>query len=217
MKTCPSIIFLFTLSFLLARQTAAQGTFQNLNFEMAAGHVPRTPTNSYGDFIDPALAFPAWTIGGNYTVVGYNTLSLGASAVILMGPNFPNAPGYTSLQGSYSALLQYFDYPSIEPATLSQTGLVPSNAQSINFLTGGLNGQVTLGGIPIALNSIGGGRLAGDVSSFAGITATLTFSGYIYIDDIQFSSSPIPEPSGYCLIVVGILFLRWRNSSRSHH
>jgi hypothetical protein len=147
----------------------------------------------------------------------YNNLTLGSPAVDLMGPNFPNAVGYTPLQGLYSAVI-YYDNPSIfTPPTLNQTGLVPATAQSINFLVG--NGEsdaaVTLNGENIPLVSISGGRLAGNISAFAGSVAQLTFStsndtlgdNFLYFDDIQFSSSSVPEPSVCGLFGVGILLL----------
>ncbi len=204
------------VAFLLLLQTVSGQSFVNLNFESARGLIPRTPANTWGGFVDPILAFPGWTIGGNYTVVGYNTLSLGALAVILMGPNFPNAPGYTPLEGLYSTLLEYFGYPSLGPATLSQTALVPAYALSMNFLAGNgdvFNGggvQVFLGGVPVPLFSIGGGRLAADVSAFSGTVSQLTFSGNIYIDDIQLSPTSVPEPNSFFILGAGLFFLRCR-------
>jgi hypothetical protein len=76
----------------------AQGTFQNLDFERA--RIAPTPAGQWGNFADPAQCFPGWTVGGSGTVVAHNDLSLGAPAVVLMGPSFPKAPGYTPLQGS---------------------------------------------------------------------------------------------------------------------
>ncbi len=206
-------LVLFTLL-----QTASGQGFVNLNFEQAGFYVPPTPVGGWGDFIDPALAFHGWTVGANptgNTVTFYNDLSLGSPAVGLMGPNFPNAPGYSPLQGSYSVLLQYFGYAG-GPPTLSQTGFVPANAESINFLvsagTGAGAARVTLDGVDISLVPIAGGRLAGDVSSFAGRTAQLTFStpsngGWLYFDDIRFSSLPVPEPISLRLLAVGALFI----------
>src|ERR1039457_1394146 len=65
-----------------------------------------------------------WTVGGSGTVVGYSGLSIGAPAVGLMGPDFPNGAYHTPLHGSYSVLLMYFGYAG-SPPTLSQTALVP--------------------------------------------------------------------------------------------
>jgi hypothetical protein len=220
------ISVIFTAALLsLAEACFAQG-FVNLNFEQAA--VSPTPAGVYGSQIDPAIAFPGWTVGnsgGNgATVVFYNEESVGSPAVDLMGPSFPNMSAYPLLQGSYSVLLQYFGYAGGSP-TLTQTGTIPTNAQSITFLdfsginplfhASSTNPIVTLNGINIPLISIAGGRLAGDVTAFAGSVVQLTFStptseGGSYFDDIQFSSLPVPEPSAFALAALGALLLGLR-------
>jgi len=145
--------------------------------------------------------------------------------VSLMGPDFPNFVGYAPIQGSYSVLLQYFGFFG-PPPSLSQTGLVPVGTESIDFLVG--NGEnaavVTMNGVNIPLISISADEMAGDVLAFAGTIAQLTFSTtdstaytgqWLYFDDIQFSSSPIPEPSTFSLlsIVFIVLFLRMMRSN----
>jgi PEP-CTERM motif len=207
--------------FALFVQTVSGQSFVNLDFEQAGFYVSPTPANGWGDFIDPALAFPGWTVLPNSnpyfpTSTFYNDLSLGGPAVNLMGPNFPNRPGYGPLQGSYSVLLQYFGIGG--PPTLSQTGLIPDGTESINFLVGPgeSDAVVTLNGVNIPLVPISGGRVAGDISAFAGSVAQLTFSttsnaeyigNWLYFDDIQFSESPVPEPASFVLFGLGVLFL----------
>jgi len=197
--------------------------FVNLDFEDAT--VAPTPINEYGGSVDPAIAFPGWTVGGSGTYVLYNDQTLGSPAVSLMGPTFPSATGYTPLQGSYSVLI-YYDNPSIlQQPTLSQTGMIPPGTQSINFLVG--NGEsdaaVALNGVNIPLVSISGGRMAGNISAFAGSVAQLTFStsnnrvgdNFLYFDGIQFSTSSVPEPSEFALGTIGALLLgirRWQRS-----
>ena len=95
---------------------AGQGTFQNLDFEQAT--IAPTPVGQYGSlFADPVLAFPGWTMGPsgtanpNFTL--YHNLALGSVAQVLVGPDYPNAIHYTSLQGSYSALLQFGPSPEL--------------------------------------------------------------------------------------------------------
>jgi hypothetical protein len=206
MKIQHKILSLAIMS-LFMQFACAQG-FVNLDFEDAI--VDSTPPNVLGNFIDPAIAFPGWTVGGNYTVSFYNDISLGASAVCLVGPEFPNVTGLTSLQGSYSVLFQYFGYPEISPPTLSQTGLIPAGTQSISMLGGAL---LSLNGVNIPLVPAPDGRLAGDISSFAGSIAQLTLSTAIlapgFFDDIQFSPSPVPEPVSFSLIIICVLFA-WR-------
>ena len=222
MKTTSAKNILLAVALAIGQRCYSQ-SFVNLDFEDAT--VSATPVNVPGGSVDPAIAFPGWTVGGSDTYVLYNDQTLGSPAISLMGPNFPNATRYAPLQGSYSALL-YYDNPSIvPPPTLSQTGLIPSGMQSINFLVG--NGEsdaaVTLNGVNISLVPVLGGRLAGNISAFAGSMATLTFStsdevtgdNFLYFDDIQFSSSSVPEPSELALGGLGALLLgirRWRNS-----
>lgn len=195
---------------------AGQGSFQNLDFERAT--IAPTPIGGGTYPADPAQCFPGWTVGGSGTVVMYNDLSLGAPAISLMGPNFPNYPGYTPLQGSYSVLLQYLNIAG-GPPTLSQSGMIPSDAQSINLLVGDGDAVVTLNGVTIPLVGLAGGRWAGDISAFAGTTALLRFSTTtgvpnamerLYFDDIQFSTQQIPEPDVFALSGLGALLLAWR-------
>ena len=207
------------ITFIIVWQNAQGQGFVNLDFESAT--IAPTPPGGSTYPADPAQALPGWAVGGANTVVSYNDLSLGAPAVDLMGPNFPNGAGYTPLQGSYSVLLQYFGIDG-GPPTLSQTAVVPSGTQSINFLVP--SGQnvadstatvVTLNGVNIPLVAIAGNRVAGNVSAFAGDEAQLTFSTInsdvsIYFDDIQFSTSAVPEPSALGLSALSGLFLAWR-------
>jgi hypothetical protein len=204
---------------LIACQFGFSQGFVNLDFEDAT--IAPTPVGGSTYPVDPAQCFPGWTVGAD-TVVSYNDLSIGAPAVNLMGPNFPNAVNYTPLQGSYSVLLQYFGEP--EPPTLSQAGLIPAGTQSINFLVG--NGEndavVMLNGVNIPLIQISGGRLAGNISAFSGTVAQLTFSttssnggegDWLYFDDIQFSFTAVPEPSEFALGALGA-FLLWFRRGR---
>jgi hypothetical protein len=189
--------------------------FINLNFESAT--VPPTPTGTFGNSVDPAMAFPGWTVGfggpgfPNFTL--YNILTLGSVAQVLVGPNYPNAIGYSPLEGSYSALLQFGPSATFGTPALIQSGLVPADARSITFLTSPTrnDARVLLDGTEIPLFSIGDGRMAGDVSAFAGSQAQVTFStrsyngNWLYFDDVAFSPVAVPEPSSYLLCGLGLL------------
>lgn len=203
--------------------------FVNLDFEDA--NVPPTPVDTWGDFVDPSLAFPGWTIptGDPFFRVStfYNDLSLGGPAVGLIGPDFPNRPGYDALDGSYSVLLQYFGIG--DPPALSQTGLIPPGTQSISILEGnstfGGGLVVALNGINIPIAGIGGGYVGGNITAFAGTTAQLTIStaspasvgspDWAYFDDIEFSPSPVPEPSALSWFSI-CLFLFCKRLKRSN-
>jgi len=212
------VIQLVVISFSLLQTVSGQG-FVNLDFEEA--NVPPTPVDTFGSFVDPALAFPGWTVlpnGSTYgTSVSYNDLSLGGPAISLMGPDFPNRPGYEPLDGSYSVLLQYFGIGN--PPALSQTALIPAGTQSISILG---NAVITLNGVNIPLIYNLNGAAAGDISAFAGQIAQLTITTansaplglrvLDYFDDIQFSPSPVPEPNIYILMIVCIFFIGWRKA-----
>lgn len=211
-----TIIALVALVSGFAFSAFSQGTFQNLDFERA--RIAPTPTNEYGGGVDPALAFPGWSlskIGSGYPLfVLYNNLTLDAPAIDLIGPSFPNALGVESLQGSYSVVLQYSSFFNISPV-LSQTGMVPPDAKSINLAFTVLPWELAFNGVNIPLIPVSGGRAIGDISSFAGMVAEMRFSGGGYFDDIQFSNQPIPEPSVILLSALGGLFL-FRRLARKH-
>jgi len=209
MKTSQAI-GLVVISFAFLRPLFGQG-FVNLNFEQAT--IAPTPVGGWTYPVDPAQAFPGWTVGSG--VVMYNDLSIGSPATALMGPNFPNAANYTSLEGSYSALLQYFGFVGPAPS-LSQTGLVPAGAHSVSILvasgTSAAAAVVTVNGFNIPLFAQPGNRLAGDISVFAGMPARLTIStpnsgGWLYFDAIRFSSVQIPEPRSLSCLGLSIFFL----------
>jgi hypothetical protein len=205
--------------------SAAGQAFTNLDFERAT--IAPTPPGGSTYPADPLQALPGWIVGGSGTVVAYNAASLGAPAITLMGPDFPNGAGYDSLQGSYSVYLQYFGTAG-GPPTLSQTGFIPAGTQSISFLVpSGQNAAystatvVTLNGVSIPLVPAAGNRVAGDVSAFAGSTAQLTFStinapDFIYFDDIRFSSASAPEPNMLTLLGCGALLLTLRRRRNLH-
>jgi hypothetical protein len=208
-----NIFWFCIMVFFTMQETVCGQGFVNLDFEEA--NVPPTPTNTFGNLIDPALAFPGWTVLPNNseyaTTTAYNDLSLGDPAVILMGPDFPNRPGFSPLQGCYSVLLEYFGIGN--PPGLSQTGLIPADAQSISILGEGM--VVTLNGINIPMTANEDGGATGNISAFAGESAQLTIStsdagglnspNQAYFDEIQFST--VPEPNAFSLLGVGILFI----------
>jgi len=208
MKTIKNKI-LVILVLIAGQYVKAQG-FVNLGFEDAT--LSPTPVGGFGGDVDPAMAFPGWIVSGAQSIL-YNNRTLGNTMAALIGPSVPDFAGDTPLQGAYSALLTTFQYPGQPTPSLSQTALVPDNAKSITFLSASpfnasssvepAFGAVTLGGTSLSLFSIGGTRFAADISAFAGQIQTLSFSGNIYFDDIQFSTTAVPEPSTFALVGLG--------------
>jgi hypothetical protein len=216
-----------------AGSAAGQGNFQNLGFE-SASLVP-IPGDPYGR-VQFALAFPGWTgfVGpGQQAAALYNSSFLDTSGVSIIDQGWPvgelGAGGVIS--GNYTAILQAGLFGT-QPAdtTLSQTALVPSNAQSLVFkgymVVDGISGSfnAALGGQTLSLTALGAGvnytLFGADVHSWAGQTAELKFTveaqqphignTYLFLDSIQFSDQPVPEPGILGLSALGALLLGWR-------
>jgi hypothetical protein len=201
----------------------AQG-FLNLNFESAD-----IITNGAPEYQAVASdAIPGWTayVGGNaQTYIVYNTISLGATSISILGAN----GGPPALDGQYS--VELYGGVTDTAASISQTGLIPMSAMAILFIAHyyGPAGQgelaVTLDGQNIPFSAISTEPnytlYGGNIIGYAGQSKQLEFSAlngennYWEIDDIQFSPSPIPEPGVLGLSAVGSLMLacrRWRTA-----
>jgi hypothetical protein len=86
---------------------------------------------------------------------------------------------------------------------------------SLHFVTYVGTPRLSVNGetIPViggACSGCGAYPAAADISRFGGQTVTLTFladrtSGLAGIDDITFSTVPVPEPSGIALLAVGLV------------
>jgi hypothetical protein len=205
-----------------ALSAQSQGTFQNLNFE--AANVPSgTPA---GSFVSVTAAFPGWTayLGTNQaTSVLYNTLYVGTATEAILGTN---AAVSGPIQGRYTAVLQagLGDQGSVS-ASIAQVGLVPATAASLRFLVSMGTGpfEVSVGGhtLPTVLLSQNGGigTYGADISAFAGQTQGLRFTALapsynLYLDGIQFSSTPIPEPGNWSLLLCGAVIFGIRGWRR---
>ncbi len=206
----------------------AQG-FVNLDFESAIIKVD--PSGGYSWSVYANRAIPGWTayIGGTpINDIWYNDVPLGAPEVTLQGTN--NILGRPVIQGNYFVMLWgAFNYPTNGDGTVAigQTGQIPVSAQSLVFwgYVGGL--QVTFNGQPLNFLGIGSTNnytiYAANISAYAGQTGKLLFSDPYYtgtqggpasIDNIQFSSSIVPEPSELALAAVGTWLLasrRWKS------
>ena len=199
-------------SFLLVTYTArSQGTFRNLDFESA--NVPFVPSGQFGADVSISQGLPGWTAfygSSPVNTIFHNNMTLGGAEVGILGPAWDPSG---ILQGSYSVLLAQSTAGQPTTAAIAQTGLIPSTARSLTFFTSGSAiFQVTFAGQVIPLAQIGSGPNyiieGGDISQFAGQTGELRFTaGGGILDDIQFSSSPIPEPATPAFLAVGGLAL----------
>ncbi len=206
----------------------AQG-FQNLNFENATIVID----NSQGSpFVYATNAIPHWTTyvsGVPQTDAVYNSVPLSDPQVTLQGAN--NGL-YPPVQGTYFVMLwgqfnpgNYPDF-NTNTAAIGQTGQIPLSSLSLTFwgTIGGM--QATFNGQPLdflVTGSIANYTIySADISAYAGQTGQLLFTDPCYgnnfggpaiIDNIQFSSSPVPEPSALGLFALGglsIVFRRWK-------
>jgi hypothetical protein len=206
-----------------------QGTFQNLNFEDATIVPIGSPP-----YVVASSAIPGWTAYiGNTTVssIAYNTVAIGSPMVSI---HDSASSIFQPLQGSYAVALQHSVGGTPSTAAIGRTGQLPLNTVSIIFSASGslisslsslTQLQVTFAGnaIPlIELGTVSGWSvLGGDLSVYAGQTGELCFTalptyGAITLDNIQFSTSPIPEPSLVWLLLVGggvLLSLRYPRRS----
>jgi hypothetical protein len=211
------LLLIIALPAMLAVHVFGQGTFQNLDFESAV-LVPVSGGPSGAMQFDQA--FPGWTgyINGQVQIATFpGGVPIGMSGEIpFIGILYP--PGWGGWQGSYAVGFgTAINSGSLIPVALAQTGIVPPQAHSLQFLAL-YAPAVFLGGQQLSSVPLGPGpsisTLFGvDVSGFAGQEVELRFQpglGIDFLDAIQFSTQPIPEPSTLGLFALGGLLLGWR-------
>jgi len=197
--------------------------FQNLNFES-----PLINTYATDQFGDELYQIPNWT-----AAIGSSQISVATSSGGLLDQSDVYVNTASPIDGTTSINLGSVYYlASRASVSISQTGLVPQNAQSIQFR---INNQrqnelvatpmnplepqmfLTMNGQACALNLVSNDGsyyvLGANIGTFAGQTATLTIganaTGYSVefgatIDDVAFSSVAVPEPSSLTMVGVGI-------------
>lgn len=220
--TCSSLLLLSTLG------AAGQGTFQNLGFENTTLLV--LVANPSGPLYITNATIPGWDWSPHFnagysdpnTTVTFNSIALDAAAVTLHGTDSFRP----ALSGNYSILLQggsQFlppEYP--RGASVFQTGQIPVTAQSLIYL-GTIGFEVSFNGQSlsrVALDSTATYTRWGiDISPYAGQSGELRFAvpglGSGMLDGIQFSSSPIPEPSVLWHSILGLLLVAAFTRSRT--
>jgi len=206
----PRITLLVALSFAALSNVSGQG-FVNLDFENTTTTPVYFPGGTRYTATVPGWT---WTPGGNFVngdpnSVGFNDLALSSPAVDLEGTNF-GAP-YSAIEGNYSIYMQGGYYNGASGSTIGQTAQIPSDAKSITYWGG--NFQVSFNGQLLSFNNINNAQTyavwEADISAYAGQTGELLFTCADYnagmLDNIQFSTSSVPEPSICGLFGLGIL------------
>jgi PEP-CTERM motif len=222
MKTIIKNNIVAAILLILALRCQSQG-FLNLNFESAkiSGYSP-------GDDIPTAEAFPGWSAyygttgdptSSSASTVAYDGISTGGALISLDDSNAYSP--YGPIEGNYSAVLFGEAGTAV---SLGQTGAVPSTAQTLVFwanVYGGLD--VSFDGQALSLvdvsNAVNYTVFEANISAYAGQTGQLLFTAPVdttaVFDNIQFSTSPVPEPSAFALCALGGLSLAWRRRKRS--
>ena len=212
MKNLPAIIGLWVFSTALCH---SQG-FINFGFEDATIVADTSRGNPY---IYANSAIPGWTAyisGVSIADIVYNTISLADPAITLQGPN--NAGSYVPPRGSYFILLEGQwnggDAFHTNSASIGQTGQIPINAVSMTFWGFADASTVSFAGQTLPLTILGttanNYNIYGtDISMLAGQTGELMFTAQYgranQIDNIRFSTLPVPEPGSLALLVAGVL------------
>jgi hypothetical protein len=221
----------FTILFALLASCEIGRTqgFVNLNFESARIIPLTTGADFPPDSVATTNAVPSWDVyygSSQQSQITYNDPALGSPFVTLLATNG------LQFAGNYSILLQ--GGATFSAATISQTGLVPTDAESLMFIAvgdtslGSSGLQVSLDGQDLSFfaisNELNYTLYGANISSFADQIETLSFSaledsgGYNNweIDNIQFSTSPVPEPSILTLSALGGVFFvcrQWKKLS----
>jgi hypothetical protein len=215
-------LVVLTANLILALGTCAQD-FHNFGFEGAY----YSPVGGNPLLVYASQALPGWKAyyGTNRQgTVFWDSPSGGSTCISVLSSS-------SALEGQFSVLLQGGRYGAPEAveymdASISQTGTVPSDAQSLQFkahpgwrpLTVSLDG-ISVPFLPLSVEA-NYTVFAADVSAFAGETVELRFSALSpdpfgpannwTLDSISFRPESIPEPAvpGLCCMALLILCLK---------
>jgi hypothetical protein len=190
--------------------------FQNLDFE-SAQNLPGNPGN--GELVPATSALADW--------IAYNGDNVLANVYYTSNVIYGTAAA-VGLEGGSLALSGDFSVELFLNGSISQTGLVPDSAESLQFEAEGPDGflgasgfSVTLGGQSLSFSALSEGPDytvygANIPAAMDGQTEALTFfcegpgSGNVLLDNIEFSTMSIPEPSEYALLGIGAMLFGLR-------
>jgi hypothetical protein len=203
MKTFYYCFACFAAGLLIA--TSRGQTFQNLDFEQGSITVP-PPAQ-----LSSSVALPGWKVwlnGAESSTILYDAEALDLWSATI----YDSASIHTPISGRYTVLIKggRDQFGNLGDAAVSQTGTIPPDARSMLFaarinirLDVSANGSL-LPLIPLATHPTFT-TYGVDVSGLAGQTEEIRFSApsNVSIDDIQFSSQVIPEPSMIALLAAG--------------
>lgn len=213
---------LFTLLLVILSHSGWSQGFVNLNFENSK----LTNIVVFG-FSTTSAIVPGWSVdtrnyaNGDTNSIQYNTVTLDSAGVSLEGTNNPSGP--SAIQGKYSIYLQggtIFSQSGTNGASIWQNGTIPASSLSVYYWGGPL--QVSFNGQALSFSAISNAPdyavWGADISAYAGQTGEFLFNvpwqNSALLDNIQFSTSPIPEPSTFGLFVLSGLFFAWQRARK---
>jgi hypothetical protein len=210
--------YCFAVVLILLLQNSIGQDFVNLDFEdsIITSSQPSFQGFNYGTANVPGwVEYNGWSdsnYAGGASLI-YNNQTLDNPDVSIWDTTYfrPAIEGDYSVYlygGSAAYALTYPGWPT--GASISQTGQIPATAKSISFE--GYGFQVSFNG---QLLSFTGG--SADISAFAGQTGELVFAvpwqSQGVLDDIQFSTQPVPEPSFFGLLALGCVLFGLRRAN----
>jgi hypothetical protein len=219
----------------LVTQSVSAQQFFNLEFESA--NLPPLAPGEHGDYVSIADAIPGWTCfidRVQVTQVINNNGTVGGPSLSIWGPDAPDVGGV--FQGSYTVILSAgFGGDAGHTTSIAQTGLIPVSARSLLFKAapydpGEGSFSVFMGGQNLDYYALSTGPNytlygASISSGLAGTVQALTFTDasfagtwhYEKLDDVQFTSQPIPEPSVLSLVAVVLMLSQLSRSNNRMH